>query len=414
MIDIFEKAKAQALNLQALDCAFLSEILRNYAEAIIANSAEILAENQKDLSLMEADNPKYDRLLLNKKRLETIAESVLNIANFPFISEEIMEECSRNNGLFIQKIRKPMGVVGIIYESRPNVTVDSIALCFKSQNICILKGSKDANFSNAILVKIFQDILQKRNISREIVTLLPATREATMQLITAKKYLDLVIPRGSQDLINFVTQNAQVPIIETGAGVVHIYLDKSANLSMAESIIFNAKTRRPSVCNSLDCLIIHRSFLQNLPQILKKLLAHGVEIFADKPSYNAILQGNLEYGNLVKIASEEHFGMEFLSLKLSIKTVENLNEAMVHIEKYSSKHSEAIITENAENANIFLKNVDSAAVYHNTSTAFTDGGEFGMIAEIGISTQKTHARGPFSISALTTYKWVVKSSGGVR
>lgn len=415
MSEIFQKAKAIKTVLQSTDLKTINDILKQYSERLIAQYDQILLENQKDLTLMEKSNPKYDRLLLNYDRIKAIANDVLRIAEYNFNSHSILETISRPNGLSIEKTRTPMGVVGIIYESRPNVTVDSISLCLKSQNICILKGSKEAEFSNKILVDIMHDILIKNNLPIEFITLLPIERAATMELIQAKGFVDVIIPRGSSSLIEFVTQNSRVPVIETGAGVVHIYVDKSAKIDMASEIIFNAKTRRPSVCNSLDCLIIHKDELSNLADILRKTIDFGTVIYADEKSYK-ILSVVPEFikKNAIKKADNTHFGLEFLSLQMSIKTIENIDEVLEHIAKYSSNHSEAIISENSENVAKFLQNVDSSTVYYNTSTAFTDGGEFGMVSEIGISTQKLHTRGPFSLDALTTYKWIVRSSGSVR
>jgi glutamate-5-semialdehyde dehydrogenase len=375
----------------------------------------ILSENAKDLALMDKENPKYDRLLLNADRLEAIAKDLDKVAKLPSPLDKILEEKTLENGLFLQKKTVPLGVVGIIYEARPNVTFDVFALCLKAGNVCILKGSSDAENSNKVIVKLIKQALTETQMPEDSVTLLGAERSAAEQLLHAVGQVDVIIPRGSQQLIDWVRQNAKVPIIETGAGIVHTYIDESANLELAKSIIFNAKTRRVSVCNALDCLIIHENYLPYLSEIVQPLASQNVEIFADLSAYLTLQKDNSSYPkNLLFMASEQDFGIEFLSYKMSIKTVKNIDQAIEHIALHSSKHSEAIISENQIHIDLFFRAVDSAVVYANTSTAFTDGGQFGMGAEIGISTQKLHARGPMALHEITSYKWLVKGNGQVR
>lgn len=389
-----------------------NEILNDVAEAIVKNSHILLAENEKDLDRMDREDPKYDRLLLNLERLEDIAADMKNVASLENPLDRVLDEREHKNGMIINKVSVPLGVIGIIFEARPNVTFDVFALCFKSGNACVLKGGSDAIDSNNAGVKVIHDVLEKHGVDINCVYLLGAGREEAQEMMQADKYIDVIIPRGSQGLINYVRENSKIPVIETGAGIVHTYFDKSADLEKGKAIIENAKTRRVSVCNALDCLIVNSERLSDLADLVKPLAQHGVEIFADEKSYAAIED---DYpSELLKHADEESFGTEFLSYKMSIKTVDSVEEAVEHISKYSSKHSEAIICEDEDTADYFLKNVDAAAVYQNVSTAFTDGAQFGLGAEIGISTQKLHARGPMSINELTTYKWIVKGNGQVR
>jgi glutamate-5-semialdehyde dehydrogenase len=316
------------------------------------------------------------------------------------------------SGLNITKITVPFGVIGIIYEARPNVTFDVFALCLKSGNACILKGGSDAIDSNTILVNIIKKVLNKHSFDENVITLLPTGREETTQLLNANEYVDLIIPRGSQNLINYVRENATVPVIETGAGICHTYFDEFGDAQKGQLIINNAKTRRVSVCNALDCLVIHQSRLNDLPYLVDLCGKAGVLIYADDRAFEKLREN---YPNdLLKKATPESFGTEFLSMKMSIKTVDSIQSALDHINIYSSKHSEAIISENAENLHYFTKMVDAAAVYTNTSTAFTDGAQFGLGAEIGISTQKLHARGPMALEELTSYKWIIESNGKIR
>ena len=390
----------------------ITALLLELANQAESNSAYILTENKKDLSRMDSEDPKFDRLKLTEDRIKGIAADIRNVAKLESTVGKVLKETTRPNGLKISKITVPFGVIGIIYEARPNVTFDVFALCLKSGNACVLKGGSDAIYSNQAIVSIIQDVLKKYNLDENTVALLPAGREETNEMMHARGYIDLIIPRGSQSLIDFVRENTTIPVIETGAGICHTYFDEFGDAEKGCEIIFNAKTRRPSVCNALDCLIIHEKCLDNLPVFGKKLLEENVVIYADEKSYSK-LKGNYP-DNLLFPATEESFGTEFLSLKMSIKTVASFNEAISHINKYSSKHSEAIISENPANIETFKKVVDAASVYSNASTAFTDGAQFGLGAEIGISTQKLHARGPMALEELTSYKWIIEGQGQIR
>lgn len=387
-------------------------VLHDIAEAAVEQSAHLLKENQKDLGRMEPSDPKYDRLKLTEARIKDIAKDMVNVANLPNSLGHILSEKTMPNGLIISKVSVPLGVVGVIYEARPNVTFDVFALCFKTGNVAVLKGGSDAADSNKAIISLIHQVLEKHGIDKNVAVLLPPEREATEALFNAIGYIDVLIPRGSQQLIDRVRQQSKVPVIETGAGIVHTYFDETGDLQKGAEIICNAKTRRVSVCNALDCLLIQSTRLHDLPALARPLAEKQVEIYADDTAY-AALKGHYPPG-LLHTAQPEHFGTEFLSLKMAIKTVGDLDEALDHIAQYSSKHSEAIITENADNAADFLNKVDAAAVYVNASTAFTDGAQFGLGAEIGISTQKLHARGPMGLQELTSYKWLVKGNGQVR
>ena len=398
--------------LARIDDSSICSVLESLARRSIDSQTEILQANHSDLSRMPESDPKYDRLLLNPERLADIASDLRSVAALPSPIGEILEQKTLENGLELSKVRVPMGVVAVIYESRPNVTFDVFALCLKTHNACILKGSRDAHDTNQAVVKIMHEILKEHDIDPAVVFLAPPQREYLPQILQASGYIDLAIPRGSRGLIDFVRDNARVPVIETGAGIVHTYVDASANLDKAKSIITNAKVRRPSVCNTLDTLVIHSDLIPDLPELMQSLGEdHAVGVFADKTAYD-VLEGH--YAGNLQVASAEHFGTEFLSLRMSIKTVANFDDALEHIHSFSSKHSEAIVAEDPVTIEKFLNNVDAAAVFANTSTAFTDGAQFGMGAEIGISTQKLHARGPMALPELTSYKWVVKGSGQVR
>ena len=409
---IFKKAKSSSRELNLLEDQVINDVLVTLSEAIVINSNYILAENEKDLSRMAKDDPKYDRLLLSAKRLGDISKDIINVSNLTSPLGKILEETTRPNGLVIKKVTVPLGVIGIIYEARPNVTLDVFALCFKSGNTAILKGGSDAEFSNMAIVKVIKDVLRKHSLNEDFITLLPSDRSATEALLHAKEYVDVIIPRGSQGLINYVRENSKVPVIETGAGIVHIFIDKSANIEKAKAIINNSKTRRVSVCNALDCLLIHTEIKDNLLELCKPMIDSNVIIYADEVSFE-VLRGKYPEHLLFK-ANPKHFGTEFLDYKLAIKTVENIEEAMDHIALYSSKHSETILSENKENIHLFQKGVDAAVVYSNVSTAFTDGAQFGLGAEIGISTQKLHARGPMALEEICSYKWIVSGDGQVR
>lgn len=408
----FENTLNASRELNMLTGEKINALLNKIADATIKSTDFILRENQKDLARMEDSDPKYDRLKLTGERLVCIAEDIRNVASLPSPVGRILSDSVRPNGLKITKITVPFGVIGIVYEARPNVTFDVFSLCLKSGNACVLKGGSDAANSNQTIVSIIHKVLEANDINPHILTLLPSGREATTELLNARGYVDLLIPRGSHGLIDYVRQNATIPVIETGAGICHTYFDEFGDLSKGVLIVNNAKTRRVSVCNALDCLIIHESRLSDLREIVKPLIKSKVEIYADKQSFNMLDRKYPDH--LLNPATDESFGTEFLSYKMAIKTVASFDEAVAHIAKYGSKHSEAIISEDKANCDLFLKVVDAAAVYVNASTAFTDGGQFGMGAEIGISTQKLHARGPMGLEEMTSYKWLVEGDGQIR
>ncbi len=405
-------AREASRELARVEDATIRSVLESLAERTIAAEAEILEANRSDLSRMPESDPKYDRLLLNSERLADIAQDLRNVAALPSPVGEILEHKTLDNGLELSKVRVPMGVIAVIFESRPNVTFDVFALCLKALNACVLKGSSDAHDTNQVVVKIMHGILSEHGINPAVVYLAPPQREYLPTILQATDHIDLAIPRGSKGLIDFVRDNARVPVIETGAGIVHTYVDASADLSKAKSIITNAKVRRPSVCNALDTLVIHKSLVSELPGLMRSLgQDHDVEVFADSAAFDA-LDGH--YSAPLHPSTDEHFGTEFLSMRMSIKTVSNLDEALEHIHRFSSKHSEAIVAEDPLVIEKFLNDVDAAAVFANASTSFTDGSQFGMGAEIGISTQKLHARGPMALPELTSYKWIVMGSGQIR
>ncbi len=390
----------------------ISSALNRISDALLQNIDSILKENRRDLDNMDSSDPKYDRLKLTEARVEGMAGDILNVMNLPSPLGIVLESRTLPNGLGLKKTTVPLGVVGIIYEARPNVTSDVFSLCFKAGNACVLKGGSDAIHSNTILTKIIKAELEDSGINPDIIQLLPPDREAAQELMHAVDYIDVLIPRGSQNLINRVRENSRVPVIETGAGIVHTYFDISGDTEKGREIIFNAKTRRVSVCNALDCLVIHSGRLSDLPKLVELLAEKSVEIFADRDAY-AELEGKYP-ASLLHNATEEHFGTEFLSYKMSVKTVASFDEALEHIGRFSSKHSEAIVAEDEKAIEMFYRDVDAAAVYANTSTAFTDGAQFGLGAEIGISTQKLHARGPMALRELTSYKWIIRGDGQVR
>ncbi len=406
------KTKTASRTLVTVPEKTINAILLDLADRLMKDGKAIIAANGKDCARMDKNDPRYDRLLLTTDRLEGMAADIRTVALLPSPLKRILENRKRPNGLQIKKITVPLGVIGIIYEARPNVTVDTFSLCFKAGNACVLKGGSDAKDSNAAIVEVIQSVLKKHGVDQYVVQLLPPDRKAVETMLHADDMIDVVIPRGSQSLIDFVRKTSHIPVIETGAGIVHTYVDASGDTRKAAAIVFNAKTRRPSVCNTLDTLIIHESKLKDLPTIVKPLLAKNVEIFADTNAFQAIKSSYDP--RLLKKATAKHYGTEFLSLRMSIKTVKNLDEALDHIAQYSSKHSEAIIAEDSKAIQRFLSEVDAAAVYANASTAFTDGAQFGMGAEIGISTQKLHARGPMALQELTSYKWVIEGKGQTR
>lgn len=390
----------------------INQVLLSLADEAVIQAEQILSENAKDLAVMDKSNPMYDRLLLNKERIEGIASDIRNVASLNSPLGKSLMELDRPNGMKITKVTVPFGVVGIIYEARPNVSFDVFSLCLKSGNACVLKGGTDAHKSNMAIVKVIQSVLEKFGLDKNIVTLLPAGREATAELMNAVGTVDVIIPRGGKGLIEFVRDNSRIPVIETGAGICHTYFDEKGDLEKGKSIVFNAKTRRVSVCNALDCLVINEKRLSDLPELCKKLVDKNVIIYADVKAYT-FLNGNYPTGLLQK-ATEESYGTEFLDYKMSIKTVATVNDAIDHILKHSSKHSECIVSEDDKAIALFDKSVDAACVYTNVSTAFTDGAQFGLGAEIGISTQKLHARGPMALAELCSYKWIIKGEGQVR
>ncbi|MEB2775083.1 glutamate-5-semialdehyde dehydrogenase [Algoriphagus sp. D3-2-R+10] len=406
---IFEGVKKAARKLTGLSNEKVNQVLHNLAISAVENTDFLLIENQKDLDRMEKDNPMYDRLLLTEERIQNIAGEIIQVSALPSPLHHVLESKTLENGLSLEKTTVPLGVIGIIYEARPNVTFDVFTLALKSGNGLVLKGGSDADHSNRAIMSLIHQVLAVNELPTDAFQLLPADRAATKALLEAVGFVDVIIPRGSQGLINFVRENAKVPVIETGAGIVHTYVDESADLEKAKEIAFNAKTRRPSVCNSLDCLLVHEVHLPVLNDIIQPMLESKVQIFADEKALAALVSNEL-----ISLAEESHFGTEFLGLKLAIKTVANLDEALDHIAAYSSKHSEAIVAENQEVIERFLLEVDAAAVYANASTAFTDGAQFGLGAEIGISTQKLHARGPMALEELCSYKWIVRGNGQVR
>jgi glutamate-5-semialdehyde dehydrogenase len=390
----------------------INQLLLRLADAAECSAAEILKENQKDLDRMDPSDPKYDRLKLTKSRIEAIASDIRNVASLPSPLGRILSQEELPNGLKIRKVSVPFGVIGIIYEARPNVTFDVFSLCIKSGNAVVLKGGSDADCSNRAIASVIKSVLNEFDMDENALVLLPPDREATTALLNARGFVDLIIPRGSQALIDYVRENAKIPVIETGAGICHTYFDVDGDKELGCKVINNAKTRRVSVCNALDCLIIHRDRLSDLPYLVGLMEGSKVELFADPEAFKA-LSGSYPAG-LLHPAVADSFGTEFLDYKMAIKTVSSLAEALDHIAQYSSKHSEAIISANRETRDLFLMSVDAAAVYANTSTAFTDGGQFGLGAEIGISTQKLHARGPMALAEITTYKWIVEGEGQIR
>ena len=410
--DTFRAVKAASRQLNLIDEKTINSLLCVVADEAEKSASDILAENAKDLALMEPSDPKYDRLKLTRERIQAIAADMRQVAQLPSPLGKVLSKTVRPNGMEITKVSVPFGVVGIIYEARPNVSFDVFSLCLKSGNACILKGSHDAHNSNRAIVEVINRVLITFGIDPHTVVLLPADREATAQLLQAVEWVDLIIPRGSQALINYVRNNSKVPVIETGAGICHTYFDAEGDLAKGRAIVNNAKTRRVSVCNALDCLLIDRSRLGDLPQLCAPLADSQVVIYADEQAF-AALQGGYP-STLLEHAVPESFGTEFLSYKMAVKTVDGLDGAIEHIARYSSKHSEAIVSENPQHIARFFKEVDAACVYGNVSTAFTDGGQFGFGAEIGISTQKLHARGPMALPEMTSYKYLITGNGQIR
>ena len=408
----FKKVLNASRTLSLLSPDVINSTLKMLASETEKNIDIILAGNRTDLDRMDKGDPKYDRLMLTPERLKVIAADLRNVAGLPNPLGRILSQDDRPNGLKISRVSVPFGVIGVIYEARPNVTFDVFSLCLKSGNACILKGGSDAIYSNMAITDIIKGVLEKANINPDVLTLLPAGRSETFQLLNAREYVDLIIPRGSRELIDFVRENSSIQVIETGAGICHTYFDESGDREKGRIIINNAKTRRVSVCNALDCLIIHSSRMNDLGYIVGLCADSKVEIFADERSFRA-LRGKYP-SDLLHRADKNSFGTEFLSYKMAVKSADSIEEALTHIGIYGSRHSEAIISENRKNIDLFFRMVDASSVYSNTSTAFTDGGEFGLGAEIGISTQKLHARGPMALEALTTYKWIIEGNGQIR
>ena len=410
--EILHKAAEAVSSLQMISDDTVSAILREVASSLRAAVDSILEANAKDLARMSQDNPKYDRLKLTPERIDSIASDMENVAGLPSPLGRVISEQVRPNGMTIRKVSVPFGVIGVIYEARPNVTADVFSLCFRSGNVCVLKGGSDADDSSRAIVSVIHQVLTRHGVDTSVCTLLPADREATSELLGAVGLVDLIIPRGSSSLINFVRDNARIPVIETGAGICHTYFDAAGDVSKGAAIVNNAKTRRVSVCNALDCLIIHQDRLADLPAICADLASSNVTIYADEKAYEAL--SGAYPAELLCAATPESFGTEFLDYKMSIRTAASIAEALAHIHKYSSKHSESIVSEDPQAVDLFQKVVDAACVYANVSTAFTDGAQFGFGAEIGISTQKLHARGPMALPELTTYKYIIEGDGQIR
>lgn len=408
--DTFERVKRASKSLALLTDEQRNEILHAVSDAIITNKARILEANAQDLAKMDKANPLYDRLQLTDNRLEGIASDMRNVATLPSPLGHITKQKTLPNGLRLCRVSVPFGVIGMIYEARPNVTFDVFSLCFKSGNACVLKGGKDADCSNREEVALIHEILQQYGVPQDVVALLPATHEATGEMLNAVGYIDVCIPRGGRKLIDFVRDNARIPVIETGAGVVNTYFDKDGDLEMGRAIINNAKTRRVSVCNALDCLLVHHDRLDILSELVKPMTEKHVIIYADEQAYKA-LDGQYPY---LEHATDDSFGTEYMDYKLSIRTVASLEAALEHIDQNGSGHSEAIITMNEQTARKFQDQVDAACVYWNAPTSFTDGAQFGLGAEIGISTQKLGPRGPMALEEMTTYKWLIEGEGQVR
>ena len=410
LTETFAKVKAASRELQTVPDEKRSEILKAVADRLVKEQETILRANAEDLSRMDPDNPLYDRLKLTPVRIEGIASDMRHVADLPSPLGMILEDRTLENGLRLRKISVPFGVIGVVFEARPNVTADVFSLCFKSGNACVLKGGRDAEDSNKAILGVIHEVLGASGIAPAVAELLPSTHEATGEMLEAVGYIDVCIPRGGRRLIDFVRNTAKIPVIETGAGVVNTYFDADGDLAMGTAIVCNAKTRRVSVCNALDCLIVHSSRLSDLGKLCAPLAEKNVLIYADDRAYKA-LEGS--YPKL-EHATEESFGTEFMDYKMALKTVDSLDGALEHIRLHGSGHSECIITENTTNAQRFQAEVDAACVYVNAPTSFTDGAQFGLGAEIGISTQKLGPRGPMALREMTTYKWLIDGRGQTR
>jgi len=409
---LLQATQQAAAAVRRLDSEQKTALLNRLADVLTVHSADILAENQKDLDRMPDSDPKKDRLKLTETRVADLAASLRTVATLPDPAGVVLLEQTIEQGLQLRKIAVPLGVVGVIYESRPNVTVDVASLCLRSGNACVLKGGKEADHSNRKLVELIQQVLVEFDVPKAAVSLLPPDRAVVNELLTATRYVDIIIPRGSESLIQFVRKNSLVPTIETGAGVCHTYVESSADLEKARAIVVNAKVSRPSVCNALDCILVDETIADSfLPSLTAEFMNWNVEVFADTTAYAILVKTGYPH---LKAAQPEDFGREFLDYKCAVKVVSGPDDALSHIQTYSSRHSEAIVSQNSSIIERFLNEVDAAAVYANASTRFTDGAVFGLGAEIGISTQKLHARGPFALEKLVTEKWVVVGDGQVR
>jgi glutamate-5-semialdehyde dehydrogenase len=412
IIPLLKETREASAAVRRLSDQQRADLLKSLSQKVLANMETIIGENQKDLALMDDADPKKDRLLLNEKRIKDLAQSLLDVASLPDPTGEVFLNKTVEQGLLLRKIAVPLGVVGVIYESRPNVTIDVASLCLRSANACVLKGGKEANFSNYCLVNLIHETLAEFNVPEAAVTLLPTGREFVGELLTATQYVDIIIPRGSEGLIKFVRENSLVPTIETGAGVCHTYIEKTGDLDKGAEIVVNAKVSKPAACNALDTVLVDEEVAERfLPKLREGFSKWKVSVLADEKSYAILEKAGYP---LLEHAMPEDFGKEFLDYKCSIKVVTGLSEALKHIETHSSRHSEAIVSDDQEVIETFLREVDAAAVYANASTRFTDGGVFALGAEIGISTQKLHARGPFALEKLVTEKWIVKGDGQVR
>ncbi len=412
IIPRLKKVQSAAAGVRNLSDDQSRALLRDLADRVTANIDGILEANQKDLEAMDDADPKKDRLKLTEGRIRDLAQSLRDVADLESPVGKVLLERTIEQGLKLKKVSVPLGVVGVIYESRPNVTLDVASLCLRSGNACVLKGGKEAIHSNRALVGLIHDSLAASGVDPDAVLLLPTDRKYLAELLSADKYVDIVIPRGSESLINYVRQHSKIPAIETGAGVCHTYVDKTADLDKAAKIVVNAKVSRPSVCNSLDCVVVDEAVAADfLPRLKEGFEAYHVQVFADERSYPVLESASYQF---LDKAEEKHFGEEFLDYKCAVKVVGGLEEALAHIQQYSSRHSEAIVSSDSNAIVRFINEVDAAAVYSNASTRFTDGGVFGLGAEIGISTQKLHARGPFALEKLVTEKWIVNGDGQIR
>lgn len=409
---LYEGARAAGRDLLQWPAERVDEILLAVADEAVAQTEYILAENARDLERMSPDNPLYDRLKLTADRIRGIADDTRHVAGLPSPLGRVLKHTVLPNGLDLKRVSVPFGVIGVIYEARPNVTFDVFSLCLKAGSACVLKGGRDADCSNRAIVEVIHGVLERFGMNPDTLTLLPADREATASLLQARGHVDLLIPRGGRSLIDYVRDNSRIPVIETGAGVCHTYFDASGDLRKGTAIVNNAKTRRVSVCNALDSLLVHESRLADLPALCAPLADSHVRLYADAPAL-AALEGHYP-ADLLEVATEEHYGTEFMDYKMAVRTVESVDEALAHIARHGSGHSECIVTEDAAVATLFQQMVDAACVYVNAPTSFTDGAQFGLGAEIGISTQKLHARGPMALEEITTYKWLIQGDGQVR